>query len=158
METWSNDHMEHGKEIEPEIRMQYAFEHDADIDLVGFIKDPALNAGCSPDGLIGDDGMIECKRMLPHLLIEARLADKVPTKFVAQCQGNLWIARRQWIDLVMGYVPKPTPEGQPPRRKPPLFIKRVHRDEETIRLLARAVADFNIEVRHTRRLFESTAA
>lgn len=155
METYSNEHMEHGKEIEPELRARYAFEHGADIDLVGFIRDISLNAGCSPDGLIGDDGMVECKRALPHLLIEAIVADEVPSKYVAQCQGNLWIARRRWIDLVMGYIPQPA-EGAP-RRAMPLFVKRVHRDEEYIRLLARQVADFNIEMRHTLRQVKAIA-
>lgn len=133
METYSNDDMERGVEQEPELRARYSFMHDADIIPVGFIK--SGNKGCSPDGLINDDGMVEFKSSAPHVMIEILLANEVPAKHLPQCHGGLWIAERQWVDLVIGSSPKM-----------PLFVRRIHRDENYIRQIAGAVADFNGEL------------
>lgn len=134
METFSNEDMERGSEQEPEIRARYSFMHDADITPVGFIR--SGTKGCSPDGLIGSDGMVEFKSAAPHVMIEILLGDTVPTKHLPQCHGNLWVAERKWIDLVIGSSPKM-----------PLFVRRVRRDEDYIRQIAGAVADFNGELR-----------
>jgi len=131
-ESYSNAHMERGKAMESEARDAYAFMRDADYEQIGFIR--SGNAGCSPDGLIGDDGMVEIKTKLPHLQLEVLLANKLPAEHVAQCQGALWIAEREWLDFV-SYWPKL-----------PLFTIRVLRDEAYIARLAEAVAGFNAEL------------
>jgi hypothetical protein len=134
MESYSNDDMERGVEQEPEIRSRYAFMHDADIMPVGFIRNGGK--GCSPDGLIGDEGMVEFKSAAPHVMIEILMAGEVPKKHLPQCYGNLWVAERRWIDLVIGSSPKL-----------PLYVHRITRDETYIRKITGAVADFNIELR-----------
>lgn len=134
MESYTNDDMERGVAMEPELRSHYAFMHDADITPVGFIKNGLK--GCSPDGLIGTDGMVEFKSAAPHVMIEILMAGEVPTKHKPQCQGNLWVAERVWIDLVIGSSPKL-----------PLFVSRINRDETYIRKITGAVSDFNIELR-----------
>lgn len=131
-ESYSNGHMERGKAMEAEARDAYAFMRDADYEQVGFIRNG--NAGCSPDGLIDDDGMVEIKTKLPHLQLEVLLANQLPAEHVAQCQGALWIAEREWLDFV-SYWPKL-----------PLFTIRVLRDEAYIARLAEAVAGFNAEL------------
>lgn len=131
-ESYSNAHMERGKAMEAEARDAYAFMRDADYEQVGFIRNG--NAGCSPDGLIGTDGMVEIKTKLPHLQLEVLLANELPAEHVAQCQGALWIAEREWLDFV-SYWPKL-----------PIFTIRVRRDEAYIARLAEAVADFNAEL------------
>lgn len=131
-ESYSNAHMERGKAMEAEARDAYAFMRDADYEQVGFIRNG--NAGCSPDGLIGTDGMVEIKTRLPHLQLEVLLANELPAEHVAQCQGALWIAEREWLDFV-SYWPKL-----------PIFTIRVRRDEAYIARLAEAVADFNAEL------------
>lgn len=131
-ESYSNAHMERGKAMESEARDAYAFMRDADYEQIGFIR--SGNAGCSPDGLIGDDGMVEIKTKLPHLQLEVLLANQLPAEHVAQCQGALWIAEREWLDFV-SYWPKL-----------PLFTIRVLRDEAYIARLAEAVAGFNAEL------------
>ncbi len=131
-ESYSNGHMERGKAIEAEARNAYAFMRDADYEQVGFIRNG--NAGCSPDGLIGDDGMVEIKTKLPHLQLEVLLANELPAEHVAQCQGALWIAEREWLDFV-SYWPRL-----------PLFTVRVQRDEAYIARLKIEVADFNSEL------------
>lgn len=131
-EGYNNAHMERGKAMEAEARDLYAFVHDIPLERVGFVRNGAK--GCSPDSLAGEDGMIEIKTALPHILIEAILADRPPPEHIAQCQGNLWVAERQWIDLVL-YWPKM-----------PLFVKRIQRDEDYIEALSGAVDQFNTEL------------
>jgi hypothetical protein len=132
MDSFSNAHTERGHEMEPEARNFYAFRHDVDLQLIGFIRNG--NAGASPDSLIGENGLLEIKTKLPHLLIDVTLRGEFPTDHKAQCQGQLWIAEREWIDLIC-YWPKMEP-----------FIARAYRDEEYIKQLAQAVDQFNDEL------------
>ena len=128
MDTYSNGHMERGHDQEPEARSAYAFLHDVEPEQVGFIRNG--RKGCSPDSLISTDGMLEIKSKLPHLMVETIKADKFPSEHRAQCQGGLWVAEREWIDLAV-YCP-----GFP------LFVKREHRDSEYIANLESEVARF----------------
>jgi hypothetical protein len=147
-ENFSNGHMERGKIMEAEARDLYAFTYDAYLTSVGFVRNG--NKGCSPDSLIGDAGMLELKTKLPHLLIECLLKDDFPPEHKAQCQGALWVAEREWIDIAI-YWPKL-----------PLFVKRARRDDGYIANLAGAVDAFNDElqetVRRIRRYDERAAA
>jgi hypothetical protein len=131
-ESFTNSHMERGKVMEAEARDYYAFVTDAPIRRVGFVKNGPM--GCSPDSLVGEDGALEIKTALPHILIDLLTKDKFPPEHKAQCQGVLWLAQREWIDLVV-YWPK----------MPPL-ITRATRDEEYITNLATAVRQFNEEL------------
>lgn len=131
-EGYSNAHMERGHIMEVEAREMYSFMTDAEIELIGFVRNG--EKGASPDGLIGETGMFEAKSKLPHLLIEALFRDDMPPEHKAQCQGALWVAEREWIDIV-AYWPKM-----------PLFIHRAHRDEAYIASIAAAVKDFNEEL------------
>jgi len=131
-ENYTNAHMERGKAMEAEARDLYCMVADTELQRVGFIR--RGDAGCSPDSLIGDDGMLEVKTKLPHLQLDCILRDEVPPEHKAQLQGQLWIAGRQWVDLV-SYWP-----GLP------LFVKRVVRDGPYIAALDKAVAQFNVEL------------
>jgi len=132
MESISNAHTERGHVMEPEARDLYAFMTDASPELVGFIRNG--QKGCSPDSLIGSNGILEIKTKLPDLLIECIERDEFPPEHKAQCQGALWVAEREWIDIVV-YWP-----GMP------VFIKRAYRDEEYIAELSAAVDRFNEEL------------
>jgi hypothetical protein len=131
-ENYSNGYMERGHALEGDARSLYAFMTNEDPEQVGFIRNGAK--GCSPDSLIGANGMLEIKTQSPHLLIETLLADKFPSEHVAQCQGALWVAEREWIDLVIYYP------GMP------VFTKRATRDEAYIAELSKAVDIFNAEL------------
>lgn len=147
MENYQNGQMERGHAMEDEARRFYAFMKDADPQLVGFIRNGGK--GCSPDSLIGDDGLLEIKSKAPHLLIEWLEKDQFPPEHKAQCQGQLWVAEREYIDLA-GYWPDM-----------PLFVKREYRDEDYIEKLAEEVERFNTEL-HTLveriRAYERSAA
>lgn len=131
-DSYSNHHMERGKEEEPIARDIYAMEREADPQLVGFVRNGPK--GCSPDSLIGTDGMLEIKSAEAHILIEKLLRTDAPPEHKAQCQGALWVAERAWIDLAI-YSP-----GLP------LVVHRLARDEEYIRNLAAEVDRFNDEL------------
>ncbi len=118
MEGYSNAHMERGKAMEDEAREAYAFIANAEPQRVGFIRNG--RAGASPDSLVGTDGLVEIKTKLPHLMVECILRGEFPPEHVAQCQGQLWISQREWIDIAV-YWP-----GFP------LFVKRARRDEAYI--------------------------
>lgn len=132
METYSNDHMERGKAMEDEARKAYAFQYDAELQRVGFIR--RGRAGCSPDALIGTKRMLEIKTTLPHLLIDIHLRGEYPPGHEAQCQGNLWVAQREEIDIAI-YWPKM-----------PLYVQTIRRNERYISALEKAVDEFNAEL------------
>jgi hypothetical protein len=131
-ETYQNGHMERGKAMEPEARSYYEFVADEPLRQVGFIR--AGNKGCSPDALVGENGILEIKTAAPHILGEILLADKFPPEHMAQAQGNLWIAERDWLDIVI-YWPSM-----------PKFVTRLYRDEDYIAKLSAAVDQFNDEL------------
>lgn len=127
-ESFSNAHMERGHVMEADARNLYAFDHDVEPQLVGFMR--RGRAGCSPDSLVGDNGMLEIKSKLPHLQLDVLEKGKLPSEHVAQVQGQLWIAGRDFCDFV-SYWPKL-----------PLFCIRVERDDAYISALKQAIADF----------------
>lgn len=134
MENYSNDDMQRGKDMEDEIRRLYIFQHDAEVERVGFIKCGAK--GCSPDGLIGKKRMLEIKSTKPHLLIDIHLRQEFPPEHKAQCQGNLWVAQREEIDIAIGWP------------KMPLYTQTIRRDEGYIATMAREVTTFNQELEY----------
>jgi hypothetical protein len=136
-ESYSNGFMERGKALEPEARNLYAFMHDAEPELVGFIVNDALRCGCSPDSLVGKAGALEIKSCLPHIQIDRLLRNTLPSEHRAQVQGVMWVAEREWADFA-SYCPNL-----------PLFVIRVHRDEAFIKDLAASVAQFNAELAET---------
>jgi hypothetical protein len=134
-EGFKNAHMERGNEHEPYARWAYEAETGNTIDEVGFIKHPTLEAGASPDGLIGDDGIVEIKNVIPSVQIETILSAKYPSTHKAQIQGNLWVTGRKWADFVSHceYMKE---------TKLRTYIFRVERNEEYITNLEKEVIKF----------------
>lgn len=131
-EGYKSPSMERGNTMEAEARRFYALMSDIDPQQVGFIRNGKI--GYSPDSLVGPSGLLEIKTQQPDLLIETIERDTFPSVHVAQCQGGLWVAEREWIDLVV-YWPKM-----------PEFKKRLYRDDRFIGELSRAVDLFNVEL------------
>jgi len=132
MDTYINAHMERGSEREAEARDLYAMIKDIEVAQVGLIKNGLC--GASPDGLIGHEGMFENKDALAHIQIERLVKGVLPPEHKAQCQGQLMVAEREWVDF-MSYC----------RGLPPLII-RVERDEDYIAGLRDDVARFVSEL------------
>lgn len=133
MDSYSNHHMDRGKEMEGEARDLYAFMRGAEPEPVGFLR--SGQKGASPDSLVGPSGLLEIKTALPHILINRLLSEpRLPPEHRAQVQGQLWVAERDWCDFVT-YWP-----GLP------LFTVREYRDEDYIARLASEVDRFNDEL------------
>jgi hypothetical protein len=99
MDTYKNAHMDRGQEQEPFARMAYESVTGYLVEEVGFIKHAAIMAGCSPDGIIGDDGGAEIKSVIPTVQLETILNGGYPSEHKPQIQGLLWITGRKWWDF-----------------------------------------------------------
>lgn len=99
--SFVSDDMERGREDEPRARDVYA-EHFAPVTEVGFMELETLawTLGYSPDGLVGDDGLIEIKSRRPKKHLATILADQVPAENTAQIQAGLFVSGRQWCDYI----------------------------------------------------------
>ena len=105
---WMSEWMERGKLLEPEARSYYEFHRDQTVDQVSFIyKDKDRMAGCSPDGLVGEDGLLElkCAKAKTHLMWLAQ--GKVPRQHAIQLQGQLWGTGRKFVDFLSFYPQLP---------------------------------------------------
>ena len=99
--TYIGDNALRGHEDEVRARKKYC-EHFSDVKEVGFITNDSLGftLGYSPDGLVSDNGLIECKSRVQKYQIETICTNEVPKEHILQCQAALLISERQWIDYV----------------------------------------------------------
>jgi putative phage-type endonuclease len=138
-ESFTNAAMQHGTETEPEARCAYEFYQGVTVEQVAFVPHPKIDqAGASPDGLVGADGLVEikCPNTATHL--ETLLGQAVPGKYDTQIQFQLACTGRKWCDFV-SYDPR-MPEHMR------LFVKRVHRDDKRINELETEIASFLLEM------------
>jgi putative phage-type endonuclease len=136
---FSNAAMQWGTETEPQARDAYGFFHDADVSQVGFVPHPVIQmAGASPDGLVGEDGMVEIKCPNTSTHIDTLLGAEIPSKYFTQMQFQMACTGRQWCDFV-SFDPR-MPENLR------LFTKRVPRDPDVIDALESAVRVFLAEI------------
>jgi len=97
-ETFRSPEMERGSRMEDEARANYIFGwNNTRPTRVGFVR--RAYVGCSPDALLGDDGVLEIKTQKPELLIATHDADRFPPEHIAQCQGALLVTGRLWYRL-----------------------------------------------------------
>ena len=128
-----------GTAREPDARAAYEFERGVEVQQVGFIDHPTIAmSGASPDGLVGDDGMIEIKSPQLSAHIDTLLTETIPDKYVKQMLFQMSVTGRQWVDYV-SFNPD-LPEHMA------LWIKRVHRDEKAIQELEANVQEFLSEL------------
>lgn len=138
-EAYTNAAMIHGTETEPEARAAYEFYQGVTVEQVAFVPHPKNDqAGASPDGLVGADGLVEikCPNTATHL--ETLLGQAVPAKYETQMQFQMACTGRKWCDFV-SYDPR-MPENMR------LFIKRLPRDDKRIAELESEIAAFLLEM------------
>lgn len=104
-ETFTTWDMQRGHDDEPKARDEYEQRHDVTVDEIGFmtLEVDGVTIGYSPDGLVADDGLIECKsRRQATQLAHWINGDKpsVPAENMAQLQTGLLVSRRDWIDYL----------------------------------------------------------
>jgi putative phage-type endonuclease len=141
-ESFVSAAMQWGSEKEPEAQRLYAFEHDIEVVKVGFLGHPRIAmSGASPDGLIGNEGLIEVKCPITATHIDTLLGQGIPGRYLTQMQWQLAVSGRQWCDFI-SYDPRLPADLR-------LFTRRVRRDEALIAALEREVSAFLAEVSDT---------
>lgn len=112
------DDMLRGHEDEVEARILYD-KHYAPVTDVGFVTNDkwGFTIGYSPDGLVGEDGQIECKSRRQRFQVEVILSGKIPEEHLIQGQTALMVTERKWLDYI-SYC-----GGMP------MFVARVYPDE-----------------------------
>lgn len=130
-----------GEYFEGRARGAYAWKHGVDVVEVGFIVHPKLECiGCSPDGLVGEDGGVELKyRKSLRTFDKAVKSGLNGAREHAQVQGCLWVTDRQWWDYVNFWCDEDSDVER-------LHVLRVERDDEYIKRLAAACGKFWHEV------------
>ena len=124
----TSDAMIRGTELEPEARENYEFITGNEVQEVGFIVDLDDTYGCSPDGLIGEDGGIEIKCPLGATMVKyLRSPDELVKNYWQQIQGCMFVTGRKWWDA-FAYHPST-----------PHVLVRVERDDAYIELLEEQV-------------------
>jgi putative phage-type endonuclease len=130
--------MQDGTDREPIARALYEASRGVFVEEVGFCQHDTIFTGVSPDGLVGDDSMVEFKCPIETTHREYMLRKDEPPEYRAQIQGQLWVTGRQWCDFV-SYHPDFPENAQ-------LIVRRVLRDEAYISNLEAAVIALNKEV------------
>jgi putative phage-type endonuclease len=134
-ESFTNAAMQHGVETEAYARAAYEARYDVLVDEVGFVSHPTIEmSGASPDGLVGEDGLIEIKCPNTATHIETLLSESVPNKYYTQMQFQIACTGRKWCDFLSFDNRLPT-ELQ-------MFVKRVPRDDVYIRLIEDEIVKF----------------
>ena len=138
-ERYANAAMQHGIETEPQARAAYEFMHDVTVDQVGLVTHPAIEmSAASPDGYVGQDGMVEIKAPNSATHIDTLLGQSIPDKYIVQMQWQMACSGRKWCDFV-SYDPR-LPANLA------LFVARVERDDKRIAELEADVVAFLAEV------------
>jgi putative phage-type endonuclease len=136
-ETYINQAMQDGIDREFYARERYVQQH-GEVEEVGFIQHPTLEAGASPDGMVGKDGILEIKCPMGSTHTETLMTQDIPSKYIPQVQFQLLVTGRKWCDFV-SYNPMFPEHLQ-------LFVKRVEADPVYQKELESEVKQFLSEV------------
>jgi len=142
-----SDAMLRGQEDEIYARAAYE-EHFAPVTEVGFITNDqwGFTIGYSPDGLVGDDGLIECKSRAGKYQVQTIAENEVPTEYMLQLQTGLLVTGRKWIDFISysGGLP--------------MFVKRVEPDPLIQGAIIAAATNFEARIAEKEREYRATLA
>lgn len=138
-ESYTNAAMQWGIDTETHAREAYEFRTDSEVQQVGFVQHPMIHmSGASPDGYVGDLGLVEIKCPNTATHIETLIDREVAAKYITQVQWQMACTGRKWCDFV-SFDPR-MPESMR------LSIMRVHRDDIRISELEDCVREFLIEI------------
>lgn len=134
-ERFQNDSMKWGVEKEPDARSAYVFYRNVDVMPAEFVIHPKIpDSGASPDGLIGDDGLLEIKCPQTNTHIETLLSGMPASKYITQMQWQMACTGRLWCDFV-SFDPRMPEHMQ-------LFVKRIQRNAKDIEMLEKNITLF----------------
>ena len=139
---FTNAAMQWGTETEPYARDRYSEEMLCVVEEVGFVRHPTIeNTGASPDGLVGEDGLVEIKCPNTATHIETLRGGAIDRKYILQMHWQMICCERQWCDFV-SFDPRLPLEMQ-------LHVQRVERDEELCAEIEAEVTAFLKELDET---------
>lgn len=138
-ESYVSAAMQYGMDTEPEARAAYEFFINRDVEQVGFVGHPTIMmAGCSPDGLVSSDGLVEIKCPQPPKHLATLLGASIDAAYLGQAQFQMACTGRAWVDFV-SYCPAfPDEMG--------MSVKRIPRDADKIAEIEREVTTFLAEL------------
>lgn len=138
-DSFTNAAMQWGTETEPQARAAYEFLTGLEVLEIGFVDHPRIAmSGASPDGLVGDKGLVEIKCPITKTHFETLEGAPIPDKYIKQMQWQMACADRQWCDFA-SYDPR-VPESMK------LHVTRVNRDDALISEIEAEVAAFLDEI------------
>jgi putative phage-type endonuclease len=138
-ESFTNAAMEWGTQTEPMARIAYEAHANVFVEQIAFVDHPTIEwFGCSPDGLVGETGLLEIKCPASKTHIKYLLGGKPPAKYVPQMQCQMAVTGREWCDFV-SYDPRLPEDLQ-------LFVVRLERDVSYIMAMEEEVSKFLGEV------------
>jgi putative phage-type endonuclease len=138
-ERFKNGDMQWGNDTEPLALASYCFYGSADVALVAFVDHPTIEkSGASPDGLVGDAGLVEIKCPATHTHIQTLLGAPIDPDYAIQMQWQMACTGRAWCDFV-SFDPRMPEDMQ-------LFTARVQRDDAIIKSLEASVLAFTADI------------
>lgn len=151
---YTNAAMQWGTDNEPMARDQYAFIKGVEVEQVGFVDHPSIAmSGASPDGLVGNDGLLEIKAPESHTHWGTLRGDPIASRYIDQMQWQMEVTGRTWCDFV-SFDPRFPPEQQ-------MHIQRVHADaarqDELVQGVTQFLADLETEMGNVLKPFEVAA-
>ena len=142
-ENYINADMQRGIDLEPEARLEFEFYTNLDVQEVGFIEHNEF-IGVSPDGLIGDDGLIEIKCPNDSIYFKLLLSNNIKPEYIAQMQMQMYVTDRQYCYFV----------SYNPNFEKSLYIKKINRDEEMIEKLKKGLERGTELIKEIKKQFE----
>jgi len=147
-ESYTNAAMEWGTQTEPQARVAYEVKTGNFVDQVAFIDHPTIAGfGCSPDGIVGDSGLIEIKCPNSATHWSYIKSNEPPNKYFIQMQAQMAVTGAKWCDFV-SFDPRMPERSQ-------LLIVHVPRDAEYIMYMEAEIKQFLNEVATEVKLMES---
>lgn len=136
---YKSANMMRGIEKEHEARLRYQRQTNLPVTEAGFVPHPTIGmAGASPDGFVGEDGLIEIKCPLSQTAVEVLLTDVIAEEYYAQIQWQLACTRRAWCDYVVFDDRLPNSMQ--------LYVQRVERNDALIHEVEKEVREFITEI------------
>lgn len=124
LDAYVSPFMERGLDLEMDAMNEYELQSDVETVPIGFVTNDAGTIGCSPDRLVGENGLLELKCPAPQTQVGYLLGEELERDYYPQLQGQLFVSEREWVDILAFH-----PEIR-------FVVKRMYRDEAYIKQMA----------------------
>lgn len=141
---FKSKYMQDGNDREATAREVYSLIKNVEVKELGFAYLEDEKLGASTDGLVGDDGLIEIKNVIPAEQVRLLTTGKIKSGYIKQMQTQMYVLDRKWCDFVSQSLGDEDNGELPDRLK--IKIIRVERNEDMIAEIRNAVAKFHYEL------------